>query len=948
MLVTAVQGGSGETTITTRQNILRTLERCLQDWGYRGELLRTNFTFGQADGASRTVSIAAFARLPTDARTSCIAVVEADRDVRETVGHCQELAAPIVFAVNDNGIEWWKQEMAGPVLLRTVDSGSLDSFARAYRETFEPLKLYRAKTQSLLDPQYKLPFIDAHLMPTVERSIGARLGHFIEDTFEEAKGQLVAPGQRLEPEPAHQLLRDIFWLLAAKILRDKGVPAFLNLDLTRTKEVLRRVSLHYGEPAQVTHANPQRVSQLKEAARAVSMLGHLGQVTTEALAYVYENTLVTAELRDTLGIHSTPPYLSDYVIGRMMPHIESLGVEERRVLEPACGHGAFLVAAMRALRDLLPSSVQDTHEYLKRNLYGVETDPTAMEIARLRLTLADIPNPNGWNLFGRDMFLGGILPKLASKSTIMLANPPFEAFDKETLARYDAAGYRPHYDNKAAEMLHLTLAHLPHHAVIGVIMPMPFLWSKGAAALRRVLVNDFSIDEILTLPDKVFSFAEAEAAVIIAKKKPRSSSTSLMYRVLREPDVDGFREGYRVSSERNVSQARFVPLEPEDAPVYELRLAELHDVWVRGEGHTLSNLAQIGLGFQHKSADTVKQWSDKRFPGAQRGYIRVGRSLMLHEQPKWFWVNVARDAVAVSRAGLKTGSPQLLVNRSPTGRGVWRTKAVIDPVGYVVKDAFTTVRPHPNVPLEFLWAICNSPYANAYISTHSTKRHIDVSLLAALPVPQAGDSEVEQIVQIVRQYIAHASKKGTAALWGPKDEMDCEGLMRRLDALILRLYDLPPRLERQVLKYLDGAERQGLPFRWDGFYPESSSEQVPYYVIMGRHDHHLRGLPAVELSVDPCKLHEQALTDEIRTCYAELAELDNLVDGGITYPSLRNRRSAIEHRLRSFQKEEVRRLIKKDANAAPAEPVVVSELLRKYGYTPPAHPAVRKRNRSSS
>ena len=33
-------------------------------------------------------------------------------------------------------------------------------------------------------------------------------------------------------------------------------------------------------------------------------------------------------------------------------------------------------------------------------------DPFALEIARLSLTLADVPNPNGWALTEADMFSG--------------------------------------------------------------------------------------------------------------------------------------------------------------------------------------------------------------------------------------------------------------------------------------------------------------------------------------------------------------------------------------------------------------------------------------------------------------------------------------------------------------------------------------------------------------
>jgi hypothetical protein len=51
------------------------------------------------------------------------------------------------------------------------------------------------------------------------------------------------------------LFQSTFWLLAAKILRDKHVPAFRALDLRDIDEVFSRVATHYGtSPFQYLHA----------------------------------------------------------------------------------------------------------------------------------------------------------------------------------------------------------------------------------------------------------------------------------------------------------------------------------------------------------------------------------------------------------------------------------------------------------------------------------------------------------------------------------------------------------------------------------------------------------------------------------------------------------------------------------------------------------------------
>src|SRR5216684_4508053 len=65
----------------------------LRSCGYRTPLLRSNFLVSD----SLTVPIAAFAHPPTDARSACIAVIDAEISSWELVASLRSLAAPVVF-----------------------------------------------------------------------------------------------------------------------------------------------------------------------------------------------------------------------------------------------------------------------------------------------------------------------------------------------------------------------------------------------------------------------------------------------------------------------------------------------------------------------------------------------------------------------------------------------------------------------------------------------------------------------------------------------------------------------------------------------------------------------------------------------------------------------------------------------------------------------------------
>ena len=134
-----------------------------------------------------------------------------------------------------------------------------------------------------------------------------------------------------------------------------------------------------------------------------------------------------------MSVHRTPTYLVDYMLAKISHWMEQdIGIHNCRVFEPACGHAPFLVGAVRLLSDLLPDSIASDRvarrQFLRSHIGGCDRDGFALEIARLSLTLADIPNPNGWQLENvKDMFAGNDLERNISASTVVLVNPPFEA-----------------------------------------------------------------------------------------------------------------------------------------------------------------------------------------------------------------------------------------------------------------------------------------------------------------------------------------------------------------------------------------------------------------------------------------------------------------------------------------------------------------------------------------
>ncbi len=807
-------------------NVLKPhLQRC----GYGGDLLRTNYRFGKG----QQVPFVGFAHSPADARSACVVALDAVSDPMPIVLLCRSLGAPIVFVCWQGKLQWWKQGTHAPELIETISHDKVAHFFQSHQDDFSPEAVYRAKTWGRFDRQYQLTFVDIGLMPLVESEVGNALGNLIARAVSALKLQL--RWRSLTSEKSDWLIKSVFWLLAAKILRDKGVKGFVNIDLSAADDVFSRIAKHYGTTAPIQINGRQR-DALGNTASTIARFSNLAATTTESLAYVYENTLISKATRSSLGTHSTPAYLVDYVVGKLSPWIEEIPVENRIVFEPACGDAAFLIAAMRLLREILPGDYSDSktqHAYLRKRLHGCEIDSFALEIARLKLTLADIPNPNGWDLRCGDMFAGDILQQQAKTATVFLANPPFEDFTAREKSAYAKRGIELRYASKTSEMLSRALPALPTGAVFGVIVPKTILTSRRAIDLRERIVRGFDILQVCEFPDNIFALSRMESAVIIGCKtdKPQNKSNIFHHRIVRRRDADGFRLDYRFSVTHQVNQSQ---INAEND--WNLSVPELAEVWTACKTFSaLSTIIKSGQGLfylgEKKLPPDAVTISKKRFPGAKKGYAGWHDNIQLHGQPREVWMNLNPSVIDRKVTGATTGIPQILLNYAPVGPTgcPWRLKAIIDRTGHAVTSGFITIRPRSKIwTLEYLWAILNSPIANAFSYTHSDKRHNLVGMIRKLPVPDASTADVNRVSGYVAEYLCTVAENDDG-LSTPVNADVARDLMLQIDAEVLRLYDLPPRLERQILDRFAGWERQGVPFVLDRYYPDEYEPCFPLH-----------------------------------------------------------------------------------------------------------------------
>jgi type I restriction-modification system DNA methylase subunit len=805
--------------------------------GYTGPRLAQDYPFD--DQIARLVG---FFDKPWDARSACVAAVDANGDSRQAAQQCLTLGAPTVFVCDHDAIDCWKLASQGPAEAKQIKSQDVEGFFRTHKNDLSPESIYHAKRGDRGPAARQLWFVDIGLMPALERRAGETLHRLVEGAIQDLSSEL--KGQLRGHKAYVDLYKTVFWLLAAKLLHEKRVENFKRIDLTNVDEVFKRVGNHYADMEDLPPGGQQWRPAIDAVARNVAQWGFLGNVSTEALGHLYESALIDKrpkgpvgkkqrkgrDIRKELGIHSTPPVLVNHMLAQLWPLIEHIAPKDRRVFEPACGHGAFLVAALRWLRE--HSALEDgikRHRYLSERLYGVERDPFACELAKLSLTLADVPYGNSWQIDAKDMFEANVLRKAAAKHTVILANPPYEAFRPADIDWYQASGEPVTALTKAVEMLKRTLPNLPPGGVFGIVMPQGALHDRESEPVREFLLNHCELSEVSLFADNLFEEADHETAILLGRRKnARTTPGKLWYRRVREPEMAAFKERLVFSSERQVSPARF-----ERSTNESLLLPDLEEVWNHLKGMALlGSRVRIEQGFQFKGEEERagrEVYSLTRRKEWIRGVIRVEPDYGIWELPRAYWVDIADKNIRRPGAITTLGVPQVILNYAPVARAPWRLKAVFDEEGLALTSRFLAFRPKKEpLPLRVLWAIMNSPVANAYAYCFSDKRQTHVREWRRFPLPPLTQMRTNAILAAAEVYLRTVQPTEKYTLGDPDDAAVRQALLH-MDAEVLRLYDLPPRLERQLLDLFNGVERKGVGCAFRSYFPLDFRPCIPLH-----------------------------------------------------------------------------------------------------------------------
>ena len=430
-----------------------------------------------------------------------------------------------------------------------------------------------------------------------------------------------------------------------------------------------------------------------------------------------------AEGRRRRGVHHTRPEVAAVVVDLA---IATGAVPDGLIVDPACGGGAFLLAAAERM--------EGTRSAVLGRLRGCDVDPLATATTRVALALwADGRWPRDKAVVVADYLDGSPFGEAA----LVVGNPPFLGQLRRMTARDDAhraavrerwAGLGAYVDDAAAFLLAATESLAPD-GTVALVQPVSVLSARDAEEVRARVAATVPPVAVWVPGERLFC-AAVDTVALVCRADGRVG-------VSRRTGPTG-----------TVADDVALPPSTSWAP---LIADTLGTPTVAVDGPRLDSLASVVAGFRDQFYGlraAVVEDPEGRRPLVTSGLIdplvsRWGTRPCRYDRRRWVAPAVLAGRIdpSIERWVEDRRRPKLLV--ASQTRVI---EAVVDPDGgWVPCTPVVSVEPHDPADLWHLAAVLTSPVATARL-LHSAAGsglspdavRVSAARLAALPLPAQG------------------------------------------------------------------------------------------------------------------------------------------------------------------------------------------------------------------
>jgi len=360
----------------------------------------------------------------------------------------------------------------------------------------------------------------------------------------------------------------------------------------------------------------------------------LGNIYEQYLGHILKKTEKRAKLTESKakrkeeGIYYTPSYIVDYIVRNTVGELvksKKVDISKIKVLDPACGSGSFLIKTFDVLNEYYSrkegynqTKLVDGTTYktkttiLRNNIFGVDLDKQAVDIAQLNLLLKVAEKKEKLPLLQQNIKNGNSLiddPNLAGDKAfkwneefaeimnnggfdVIVGNPPyFKIFENDSINKTeDYKEIKSGMMNASAVFINRSLKLIRNGGYLGMIVPKMLSFTDSWDKIRHKILSEYKILCVIDC-GKAFKGVLLEQIIFILKRERPSNNDKI---TIGELDNHTIKETAKVL-QKNCSLENRIPLEPNpiayeiksNMEVANTRLGDIADI-------------TLGLGIQGK------------------------------------------------------------------------------------------------------------------------------------------------------------------------------------------------------------------------------------------------------------------------------------------------------------------------------------------------------------
>jgi len=570
----------------------------------------------------------------------------------------------------------------------------------------------------------------------------------------------------------------------------------------------------------------------------------LGTVYEQYLSHILKKTEKRAMITENRthkkeqGIYYTPIYIVDYIVRNSLGELlnnKKVNAEKIRVLDAACGSGSFLIKAFDVLNEYYGKHDKNYNQtqldttgtgttyskklgILRNNIFGVDLDRQAVEIAQLNLLLKVAEKGHRLPLMEQNIKCGNSLisdEKVAGDKAfkwdeqfkeimsehgfdVVIGNPPYVRVDN--LSEKDKTYWKEVFNSPEGKydiyylFIESVFKWLKDGGMCGFIVPNKFCAASSGKKLREIIVNNSERVSIISVSHlDVFKDAANYPVILI---------------LVKGKNVDKIGMGYARNQEEFLKK-NFVTyyLDREDLAVLPSQIfpinvnQEQFDIVIRllKTNEKLSQYLKISEGLripttledsQANTFEILKQFQFNKWSPISKGsYISKGNLEKVIGTTSTRYVNLLKNKIVIAEDALSVTATVDYDKRVPQG-GVY--------FGVLTDES---------IHLEYILSLLNSKllsfaYNILYGGMHMGGGYLRyrTEFLENLPIKIASTAQQQKIVELAEKMLSLNKQLGDKKTdERTRLEEEIKKTDSEIDELVYRIYGITES-EKKVIE----------------------------------------------------------------------------------------------------------------------------------------------------